>query len=463
MMNLYLEKQRLVYQANLESPSLRSLLKRLSIAVLLFISLFLLNVQWAEASVWSVKAPMTSPRHDFAAAVGADQNGVERIYVIGGVLDPKALNSVEAYDPISNSWTTMAPMLQGRIRPRAAAVTATNGKIYVFGGEIGNQRVDMVDEYDPSTNTWTVKLDMPFPLPARSLFAAAAGQNGKIYVFGGSTNSATLNRVDEYDPVNDSWTQKANMPTPRSSLAATTGQDGLIYVTGGNNFNVLEVYNPNTNTWTTKTPMPISNISGHGSATACNGKIYVMGTSSINGTPAHVLKYDINGDSWTSITPTMPSGGRTGLAVVSLNKYIYAIGGYRRFGNPPGTQTTNDAYGPLCSPLSVSLDTFTANAADGKITINWTTGTETNNAGFTLWRATPIDGQCSTDPYNYKDVKQVQPLVYSKAEDGVLGASYSEPDQNVEPDVTYCYGLEDVDYNGKRTFHVDKIISARLN
>ncbi len=114
-------------------------------------------------------------------------------------------------------------------------------------------------------------------------------------------------------------------------------------------------------------------------------------------------------------------------------------------------------------PLSVSLDTFTANAADGKITINWTTGTETDNAGFTLWRATPIDGQCSTDPYNYKDVKQVQPLVYSKSQDGVLGASYSEQDQNVEPGVTYCYGLEDIEYNGKRTFHVDNIISARLN
>ncbi len=113
--------------------------------------------------------------------------------------------------------------------------------------------------------------------------------------------------------------------------------------------------------------------------------------------------------------------------------------------------------------LSVTLDTFTANAADGKVTINWTTGTETDNAGFTLWRATPIDGQCSLNPSNYKDVKQVQPLVYSKSQDGVLGASYSEQDQNVEAGVTYCYGLEDIEYNGKRKFHVDKIISATLN
>jgi hypothetical protein len=118
---------------------------------------------------------------------------------------------------------------------------------------------------------------------------------------------------------------------------------------------------------------------------------------------------------------------------------------------------------PPEDPLSVSLDSFTANAADGKITINWTTGTETDNAGFTLWRATPIDGQCSTDPYNYTDVKQVQPLVYSKSLDGVLGASYSEEDQNVEAGVTYCYGLEDIEYNGKRKFHVDKIISATFN
>jgi hypothetical protein len=114
-------------------------------------------------------------------------------------------------------------------------------------------------------------------------------------------------------------------------------------------------------------------------------------------------------------------------------------------------------------PLSVNLDKFTANAADGKITINWTTGTETNNAGFILWRATPINGQCTTNPYNYKDVRQVKPLVYSKAKDGVLGVSYSEEDNNVEPGIRYCYGLEDIDYEGKRTFHIDKIISARLN
>ena len=113
--------------------------------------------------------------------------------------------------------------------------------------------------------------------------------------------------------------------------------------------------------------------------------------------------------------------------------------------------------------LSVTLDTFTANAANGKITINWTTGSETNNAGFTLWRATPIDGQCSTNLSNYKDARQVQPLVYSQSQDGVLGASYSEEDQNVEAKVTYCYGLEDVDYDGIRTFHIDKIISATLN
>ena len=118
---------------------------------------------------------------------------------------------------------------------------------------------------------------------------------------------------------------------------------------------------------------------------------------------------------------------------------------------------------PKDAALSVTLDTFTANAANGKITINWTTGTETDNAGFTLWRATPINGQCSLDPSNYKDVRQVQPLVYSKSQDGVLGASYSEDDQNVESGVTYCYGLEDVDYDGKRTFHINNIISATLN
>jgi chitodextrinase len=40
------------------------------------------------------------------------------------------------------------------------------------------------------------------------------------------------------------------------------------------------------------------------------------------------------------------------------------------------------------------------------------------------------------------------------------GANYSYRDDSVEPETTYCYLLEDVDFNGNRTRHWNLITSV---
>ena len=102
--------------------------------------------------------------------------------------------------------------------------------------------------------------------------------NGKIYVIGGRTGhgfilSATnTDVVEEYNPVNDSWSvPKERMPTPRSGGAS--GSDGRrIYAAGGEvttkdlvgAFKSVEAYDPVTNSWMTlpSMPMPRHGIAG---------------------------------------------------------------------------------------------------------------------------------------------------------------------------------------------------------
>ena len=102
--------------------------------------------------------------------------------------------------------------------------------------------------------------------------------NGKIYVIGGRTGhgfilSATnTDVVEEYNPVNDSWSvPKERMPTPRSGGAS--GSDGRrIYAAGGEvttkdlvgAFKSVEAYDPATNSWLTlpSMPMPRHGIAG---------------------------------------------------------------------------------------------------------------------------------------------------------------------------------------------------------
>jgi len=73
-----------------------------------------------------------------------------------------------------------------------------SGKVYVAGGYDGTNRLQDCDEYDPSTNTWTSKADMP--TPGRSGPAAAA-VSGKVYVVGGYDGTNNLQDCDEYEAV----------------------------------------------------------------------------------------------------------------------------------------------------------------------------------------------------------------------------------------------------------------------
>src|SRR5581483_11869113 len=51
--------------------------------------------------------------------------------------------------------------------------------------------------YDPLHNTWTSKAPMP---TARFYLAAAPDANGLLYAFGGISNSGTLQTVEAYRP-----------------------------------------------------------------------------------------------------------------------------------------------------------------------------------------------------------------------------------------------------------------------
>ena len=145
---------------------------------------------------------------------------------------------------------------------RAGSVAAAlNGKMYVVGGFItGGGLTSAVEAYDPTTNTWTIKAPIPSPMT----YAGAAAIGNKLYFVGGSPNdnNSTTGLLQIYDSVTNTWSTGASMPTPRTSFV-TGVIDGKLYAAGGQGppfagnppYAVLEVYDPATNTWTTKTSM----------------------------------------------------------------------------------------------------------------------------------------------------------------------------------------------------------------
>ena len=194
-----------------------------------------------------------------------------KIYQIGG-FEPES-SDVAIYDIATDTWTTGTPItLNGTNYSLASAANAViDGKIYVAGG-IHNENAD---EYNPSHTlvydpldglggTWTQLADIPGDL-ARN-HAAGCGYNGKFYIFAGRRGPNGRNPPIEeslvYDPATDTWTQIADIPTPRAGTVNAVELNGEIYVIGGENpgtvENNCEAYNPMTNTWTIKEPMQVA-------------------------------------------------------------------------------------------------------------------------------------------------------------------------------------------------------------
>ena len=144
-----------------------------------------------------------------------------------------------------------------------------------FFTAFGPARVLSVNEvYDPATNKWETR--KPMSVPRNHAFAGAV--NGKIYVIGGRIGQAFIltatntDVVEEYNPVSDTWSvPKERMPTARSG--GISGTDGRrIYVAGGEvttqelvgAFRAIEAYDPLTNSWSTlpSMPMPRHGVAG---------------------------------------------------------------------------------------------------------------------------------------------------------------------------------------------------------
>jgi N-acetylneuraminic acid mutarotase len=166
---------------------------------------------------------------------------------------------------------------------------------------------------DVAEDSWVSKA----PLHEARAGLGVVAVNGKIYAIGGTTSS-TSNAIDggfvgtneEYDPATDTWTYRKPMPTPRAYFAIAAYQNKIYCIGGAVGINVNEigffsynvsgvneVYDTVTNTWETKTPLPRETMQFQ--AHVVNGKIYVIAWS-------HMYAYDPTDDSWTTKTRMPP-------------------------------------------------------------------------------------------------------------------------------------------------------------
>ncbi len=238
---------------------------------------------------WSTGGVAPLPARADAASGDTTHGGF--LYVIGGGNSGVALSDLQRYDPVLDAWTTLMPM--NTARAGAAAAVIDDG-IFVIGGRqstggpcSGGPYLTTVEKYDIDTDTWSPVA----PLPSARSDLAAVAHGGKIYVFGGCSDTGVTREVDMYDPQTNTWTTGlASMPTARASLVAGHSGDN-VYAIGGTDgvsaSNANEVYDVAHNSWSNA---PMTTARQEAGVNSHGGRIYVVGGA----TPAYGASTDAN-------------------------------------------------------------------------------------------------------------------------------------------------------------------------
>lgn len=163
------------------------------------------------------------------------------------------------------------------------------------------------------------------PMPTARAGLGVAVVDGKIYAIGGFNGSTvekeSILAINElYNPATDSWTTKTSMPTPRYAFGIAVYQN-KIYCIGGKNeegvTGVNQVYDPETDTWENVTALPTPRAELD--ANVVGDKIYMIG-----GGATQNEVYDPSTDTWSTETP-LPTAVYYYASAVVDNK-IYLIG-----------------------------------------------------------------------------------------------------------------------------------------
>lgn len=177
-----------------------------------FLTFNLVEALSGSTARWSQKTPMPSQRGSLGVAslggkiyaaggfqwVGTaatdPQSGTVGVDAGGATMLPVA--NFEAYEPLRDKWTSLAPLPTPR---HGLALVASGGRLYALGGAGANGKaLATVESYDPNGGTWRAEPPMP---TARALVGGATLADGIILAIGGMDSSGrALRTVDAFNP-----------------------------------------------------------------------------------------------------------------------------------------------------------------------------------------------------------------------------------------------------------------------
>ena len=204
---------------------------------------FITNLRQTDGSTLKSKKVVTSldKKRQLSKMVNIQSN----VYIFGGLTERAySIKTIEKYSLITNKHEIVANMFDDRMY--YFCTCALMDKIYIIGGSnVDSMALDSCLEFD--TNTFQFK-EVANMKMARN-YAACTVFEGKVVVSGGYTdNSDTLNSVEIYDHLDDTWTYMPSMIENRMGHKSVGGRR-KIFVIGGQMTSTCEVFDASSNTF----------------------------------------------------------------------------------------------------------------------------------------------------------------------------------------------------------------------
>jgi hypothetical protein len=326
-----------------------------------------------EPQSWTFTGSLHTPRYLHTATLL--ENGKVLVaggfvgFNFGGELIGDYLNTAELYDPETGAWS-----FTGNLNTPRAQHTATllrDGNVLAVGG-------NSAELYDPQTGTWSLT-GSPHAPP--NFHSATLLQNGKVLVAGvfpgANPTSPSVSAAELYDPETGTWSVTGRPNIGLYQNRATLLQNGKVLVVG---YNSAELYDPGTGTWSSVGRLDRSIRFGYTATLLPDGSVLMAGgledeTSAGTVTYDAVELYNPNTGTWTSTAYlNIPRGGHT--ATLLPDGKVLVVGGFTRIGNGISSPHSSESYDPSTGTWSFTSNPNTPRESptatlltDGKVLI----------------------------------------------------------------------------------------------
>jgi hypothetical protein len=238
--------------------------------------------------------------------LSAVTNGGKVLFAGGNNLLGSSYDMVDIYDMATEQWTTNTLS-----QARSGMGSAVLGDLAFFAGGYLDETAsvtDRVDIYHFSTGTWTTAALSQ----ARGFLSAVTVRNKVMFTGGTTINNEPTGRVDIYDAVTGTW-DTASLSVPRALFpdpsSAVLNNRKAYFTSGGHfdlynhdwntDFNVIDIYDDSTGTWSTDSlshSLLLQTVGGVGSYLVVAG-----GAASPEWNFSNKVEIYIDNDIWSGI------------------------------------------------------------------------------------------------------------------------------------------------------------------